>query len=169
MKKYAQRKVVYLGASAAFALVYSGLQNFPYALEIASSAAFTILVLGNYARRAGRSLFRGEQAKSRTEFLVVHTLGLASLLGILRLGADVSPRLPALLNHPLGPPVLEHPAPTPLQVLQSLVILGLCWLEVTWLSAKSAAVEGDGPAPGQEVVWGQAALEKSRLNRLRLD
>ena len=60
--RYVQRKLLLLAASAAFALVYFGLQGYSFATEAAYCASYTVLVFGNALRKTGMGLISGEES-----------------------------------------------------------------------------------------------------------
>jgi hypothetical protein len=55
--RYFQRKMIGFAAVMAFILVYAPLRQFPFGVDAAICASFTVLVFGNAIRRRGFACF----------------------------------------------------------------------------------------------------------------
>ena len=60
--RYFQRKMIGFAAVMAFTLVYAPLRQFPFGVDAAICASFTVLIFGNAVRRRGFRLFSGDDA-----------------------------------------------------------------------------------------------------------
>ncbi len=163
--RFFRLKMIGLMAGLAFTLAYASLRQYPFGFDVALGASFTVLVFGNAIRRRGFGLFSGEESKTVTEILLVHAASLAALLMIVRMGIYLAPSLPDWLTLPVGADNQGRVGPSILQIILSLAIFLLGFIEVRVLTAKKAVEAGQEKRPS---VWSKADLETERMNGLRL-
>ncbi len=164
--RYFQRKLIGMAAAIAFTLVYTPLRQFSFGFDVAICVSFTILVFGTAIRKRGLGLFSGEGAKPVTELLLVHALALAALVIIVRMGMYITPILPGWLSVPVGADNQGRIGPTGFQIIQSLALFLLGFVEVRVLTAKKAVEEGEEKSKGS--LWSKPDLEADRMSGLRL-
>jgi hypothetical protein len=164
--RYFRRKMIGLAALMAFALVYAPLRQFPFGVDAAICATFTVLVFGNVIRRRGFALFSGEDAKPLAEILLVHVCCLTALVVLVRMGMYITPFLPDWLSTPIGADNQGRIGPNGFQILQSIAIFGLGFFEFHLLTAKKSVAEGEELAKNSP--WGKPDLEADRMSSLRL-
>ncbi|MFY9745594.1 MAG: hypothetical protein WA891_17010 [Acidobacteriaceae bacterium] len=164
--RYFQRKMIGFAAVMAFTVVYASLRQFPFGVDAAICASFTVLVFGNALRRRGLELFTGDEKKPLTEILLIHALALAALVIIVRMGMYITPFLPDWMSTPIGADNQGRIGPNGFQILQSLALFGLGFFEFRLLAAKPSAAEGEEQATISP--WGNADLEAERMSGLRL-
>ena len=163
--RYFQRKLIGMAAVFVFSLIYTPLRQFPFGFDVALCASFTVLVLGTAIRKRGLGLFSGEGKKPLTEILLVHALALAALVIIVRMGMYLTPILPSWLSTPVGADNQGRIGPNGFQILQSLVLFLIGFVEVRVLTAKKAVEEGGKPNAS---LWSKPDLEAERMSGLRL-
>lgn len=168
--RYFQKKLIALAASAVFSLVYYPLRGFSFGLEAAVCASFTVMVFGNALRRHAADMTTGNGGNRVAGMLLFHALCLGALIMIFQIGDFLTQQLPYWMDMPVGAEQYGHPMPTGIQLLQTGAIALLAWIEVRWFArATTTTAPQEGPVEGKRVIWGgQAALERERLNRLRL-
>jgi hypothetical protein len=164
--RYFQRKMTGLFAALAFTMVYALLRQFPFGLDAAICASFTVLVLGTVVRRRGLGIFSGDKAKPLAEILLVHAVSLAALVIIVRMGIYMRPFLPGWLSTPVGADNQGRVGPTGFQILQSAALFLLGFVEVRVLTAKKPAE--DGEAKVSDSLWSKPDMESERMSGLRL-
>jgi hypothetical protein len=164
--RYFRRKMIGFAALMAFALVYAPLRRFPFGVDAAICATFTVLVFGNVIRRRGFALFSGEDAKPLAEILLVHVCCLTALVVLVRMGMYITPFLPDWLSTPIGADNQGRIGPNGFQILQSIAIFGLGFFEFHLLTAKKSVAEGEELAKNSP--WGKPDLEADRMSSLRL-
>jgi hypothetical protein len=161
---YIQRKMFAVLASIVFALVYLPLHDYPFGLDAAICASFTVAVFANATRKRGKSLFAGEDHIPFLEMLLGHILCLVAVVGIVRLGIYAEPVLPAWLTTSIGRSPGGHPLPSALRGVQSLMLFLVGFVESWWLSSGKYKPESEGC----KVVLSKSAYEEDIANRLRL-
>ena len=164
--RYFQRKMIGFAAVMAFILVYAPLRQFPFGVDAAICASFTVFIFGNAVRRRGFRLFSGDDARPLAEILLAHAACLLALVIIVRMGMYITPFLPDWLSTPIGADNQGRIGPDGFQILQSLAIFGLGYLELHLLTAKKTAAEGQVQA--KVSPWGKPDLEADRMSGLRL-
>ena len=165
--RYFQRKLILFAATFTFAVVYAPLRPFPFGTDVALCASFTILIFGNAIRRRGLGLFSGERAKPITEIFLIHALSLAALVIIARMGMYLTPFLPDWLSTPVGSDSYGRVGPTGFQMIQSVALFFLGFVELRVLIAKKAEESGGAPEK-KKTLWGNTGLEAERMSGLRL-
>lgn len=164
--RYFRLKMIGLMAGLTFTLVYASLRQYPFGFDVALGASFTVLVFGNAIRRRGFGLFSGDEAKPVTEILLVHAATLAALAMIVRMGIYLAPSSPDWLRLPVGADNQGRVGPSVLQIVQSLAVFLLGFVEVRVLTVKKAVEDGEEKAKGS--LWSKPDLEAQRMNGLRL-
>jgi hypothetical protein len=164
--RYFQRKMIGFAAVMAFTLVYGSLRQYPFGIDAAICASFSVLVFGNALRRRGLELFSGDEKKPLTEILLIHALALAALVVIVRMGMYITPFLPDWLSTPIGADNQGRIGPNGFQILQSIAIFGLGFFEFRLLCAKKSAEEGEERS--KVSPWGKPDMEAERMSGLRL-
>ncbi|MGA7522214.1 MAG: hypothetical protein WBW84_07010 [Acidobacteriaceae bacterium] len=160
---YLQRKTVALLAFLAFVGAYTALRDSGFALEWAAAASYTVAVFGNAFRKRGIRLISGETSKPITEIFLGHALFLTVLIIIFVLGMLAAASLPMWLTQPVGFNHLGHPYPSGLRLVQTALLFLLGFVESWWLTAVKTI---DPSRP--KVIWTESAMQKERMNRLRL-
>jgi len=164
--RFFRLKMIGLVAGLAFTLAYAFLRQYPFGFDVALCASFTVMVFGNAIRRRGFGLFSGEESKTVAEILLVHAASLAALVMIVRVGSYLAPSLPDWLTLPVGADNQGRVGPSALQILQSLAVFLLGFVEVRVLTAKRVVEQGVVRARVSR--WSKADLEADRMNGLRL-
>lgn len=164
--RYFQRKLILFATTFTFAVVFALLRPFPFGMDVALCASFTVLIFGNALRRRGLGLFSGEDAKPVTEILLIHALSLAALVIIARMGMYLTPILPDWLSTPVGADSYGRVGPTGFQMIQSVALFFLGFVELRVLTAKKAKESAE--AEKRQTLWGKPDLEAERMSGLRL-
>jgi hypothetical protein len=166
--RYFQQKYVFSFAFLAFALVYFSLRSFSFAVDAAVCAGFTLLVFGNAIRRRGRSLIAGGDARSITEMILAHAICLVALVMVLRTGMFAPSLLPAWVNIPVGADNYGRLGPSTFQILQSLAISFLGFLEFHILIAPKVFDPEKEEKRTLATLWKKGKLDAKRMDTLRL-
>jgi len=165
--RYFQRKLILFAATFTFAVVYAPLRPFPFGMDVALCACFTVLIFGSAIRRRGIGLFSGDEAKPITEILLIHALSLAALVIIARMGLYLTPFLPDWLSTPVGSDSYGRVGPTGFQMIQSVALFFLGCVELRVLTAKKTKASGEA-AEKKKTLWSKPDLEAERMSGLRL-
>jgi hypothetical protein len=165
--RYFQRKLILFAATFTFAVVYAPLRPFPFGMDVALCACVTVLIFGSAIRRRGIGLFSGDEAKPITEILLIHALSLAALVIIARMGLYLTPFLPDWLSTPVGSDSYGRVGPTGFQMIQSVALFFLGFVELRVLTAKKTKASGEA-AEKKKTLWSKPDLEAERMSGLRL-
>ncbi len=165
--RFFQRTHIFFAATVAFLSIYAALSHFPFAVDAALCASFSILVFGSAIRRRGFTLFRGPDARPLTEILLAHSICLVALVIILRLGFYATPFAPDWLTLPVGEYSYGRLGPSLLQILQSLALFFLGFLEYRVMITKKHITPED-QEKAQAALWRKAELEAERMSGLSL-
>lgn len=160
--RYFRLKMIALAAGLTFTLVYASLRHSPFGFDAALCSSFSVMIFGAAIRKRGFGLF----AKPLTEILLVHAASLAGLMMILYTGIYLTPRFPGWLITQVGADNQGPVGPTGLQLIQSLAIFLLGYIEVRVLTANKPVEAGEEPARASRL--GRADLDADRMSGLRL-
>ena len=88
--RYLRHEYILLVATLAAALAWFSFSSFPWVIDAACCAFFTMAVFGYALRKRGRKLFSGDDARSMTEIIFAHTVCLTAMVMVLRTGMFAS-------------------------------------------------------------------------------
>lgn len=165
--RYLRHEYILLAATVAAASAFFALHSFPFAIDVALCAFFTVAVFGNALRRRGRSLFAGDSARSFTEIIFAHMVCLTTLAMILRTGMFVS-MLPDWLTFPVIADSYGRFGPSVFQILQGVAVFMLGYFEFRVLTDPKKRDPEKEERKAHVARWRNAELEAERMNTLRL-
>jgi len=165
--RYLRHEYILFAATLAAASAFFSLRSFPFAIDLALCAFFTVVVFGYALRKRGRRLFSGDDARSITEIIFAHTVCLTAMVMVLRTGMFAS-TLPDWLILPVIADSYGRIGPSAFQMLQGLGVFVLGYIEFRVLIYPKKKDPEKEEKKAHAARWRNAELEAERMNTLRL-